>query len=193
VRQAGTHNVTGSDVPFYRGACGADPVCTFDLDDGSDQIAVQLFPFNNLDCVGQPVPDGNRIANVFSVENSSLICRGYDVTSGNWLPGDGEELIDGVEQLQVLYGISNDDRQVVKYVDAERVVPGGFTENQALQEWDRVRAVKIAVLVSDGANTGTMESEERKFRLLDAEEISYTDRVPRKIYSTTVMLNSKLP
>lgn len=194
VRQAGSADPLGSDVPFYTGDCGGTDPCTFNSDvlGESDQMAVQMFPFNGLDCTGEAVDDGSRVANVFSIVNGSLFCRGYDITAGNWLSA-GESLIDGVEQFQVLYGLSNLDGQIDQYIDASRVVGAGLTPTEALETWDRVRSVKLAVLVSDGASSNTETAETRDYQLLDSPTVSFNDRVSRKVYSTTVTINNKLP
>lgn len=195
IRQAGSNNPLGTDVPFYTGECGdADP-CTFNEDnpDESDQIAVQMVPHNGQDCVGNPVPDGDRIANVFSVKDSSLVCQGYNVERQLWL-GPEESLIDGVEQLQVLYGISNEDGVVERYVDASRVADGMAAGHDLEVAWDRIRSTKIAVLVSDVATKGTETiAEPRTYQLLDSPEVTRDDRISRRVYSTTVNINNKLP
>ena len=153
------------------------------------------------------VDDGIRIANVFFVADSdgdvsdscgidgqecALYCRGFNVSEQSWL-GDAVALIDGVDQLQVLYGVSNDVGQIDRYVDAERVPAPGATGIEIQNAWDKVRSVKLAVLVSDGQNTGTEIQEARSYQLLDSPTITFNDRVSRKIYSTTVTINNKLP
>ena len=211
IRQAGSRSPTGSDVPFFVGDCDDDP-CTFNSDDlgVSDQLAVQMFPVNNRDCVNNEVDDGNRIANVFFVADSdgnrnptpscgtggkecALYCRGYDVSNQAWLGNEAVALIDGIDQLQVLYGVSNDNKQIDRYVDASRVPAPGDVGIAIQDAWDRVRSVKLAVLVSDGQNSGTEIQEARSYQLLDSPTITFDDRVSRKIYSTTVTINNKLP
>jgi len=180
VRQAGTHDPTGTDVPFYIGDCDGkvptftDDPCTYNTDQlgNSDQMSVQMFPFNLLDCTGQVVEEEHRIANVFYVEDNSLYCRGYDVTDRS----------------------CNDDGQVDRYVNASSVADESGSDVEKLQAWDRVRSVKLAVLVSDGSDTNTeFNDDERLFQLLDSPEIAFNDRVPRKVYSTTITINNKLP
>jgi len=193
VRQAGSHNPMGSDVPFYIGDCGGVAPCTFNEDtaDASDQVAIQMVPQNLKDCVNNDVTEGDRIANVFSVSDDQLFCRGYNVTEQEWL-GPEESLIDGVEQLQVLYGVSNADGVVDRYVDASRVA-GGATGLEEQIAWDAVRSVKIAVLVADRTTTGTEKLEALNYQLLDSPQVTRNDRVSRKVYSTTVTINNKLP
>jgi len=200
VRQAGSHDPLGTDIPFHAGNCdgddpnNADNPCTYNTDvlGESDQMAVQLFPYNLKDCTGRDVDEDERIANVFFVEDNTLHCRGYNVTLGNWQPGDSEELVDGIEQFQVLYGLSNDSGQVDRYVDAKDVTDGAVSDTEKLEAWDRVRSVKLALLVSDSENAGTERSEARTYQLLDSPPITITDRVSRKVYSTTVTINNKL-
>ncbi len=202
VRQAGTNNPMGTDVPFYVGECGdADP-CTYNSDNvgESDQIAIQMFPQNNQDCVGNDVPDGSRIANVFYVDTaaaggqiSSLYCQGYDIAAGEWL-GDAVALIDGIDRLQVLYGVSDPATgQVNRYVDASRVAPAGATPNEIQDAWDGVRSTKVALLVSDGADTTSEIAGDVPFQLLDSPQETFSDRISRKVYSTTITINNKLP
>jgi len=146
---------------------------------------------NQRDCVGNEVDEGERIANVFSVVDSSLFCRGYSVTDRQWL-GEGESLIDGIDQLQVLYGVTDDSGVIDRYVNASEVAQDGAADIDALAMWDRIRSVKLAVLVSDGNNAGTENNEARQYQLLDAAEVEFTDRVSRKVYTTTITINNKL-
>jgi hypothetical protein len=44
--------------------------------------------------------------------------------------------------------------------------------------------------VSNGNPVAFAENRERKYRLLDSDELVFTDRQPRKIYSTTVKFNN---
>lgn len=194
IRQAGSNSPVGSDVPFYTGSCGAADPCTYnsDVQQESDQIAVQMMPVSLQDCVGNSVDVGERIANVFRVAGSELLCRGYSVTDQSWL-GAEESLIEGIDQLQILYGVSNSDEKIDKYVDASGVAADSLTEPEKLLAWDRVRSVKISLLVSDGTNAGTEKEESRPYQLFDSPQVEYTDRVSRKVYTTTISINNKLP
>lgn len=203
IRQAGSNNPVGSDVPFFVGNCnGDDPndalnPCTYDSNTAgeSDQVAVQMVPWSQSgslrDCAGNEVDEGERIANVFSVVDSSLFCRGYSVTDSQWL-GRAESLIDGVEQLQIIYGVTDDNGVIDRYVNASEVTDDSVSDVDEQLEWDRIRSVKLAVLVSDGTNAGTESSQLRQFQLLDAPQVEFTDRVSRKVYTTTITINSKL-
>ena len=102
-------------------------------------------------------------------------------------------LIDGVEQLQVLYGVSNADGVVQRYVDASRVATGALNDFERNAAWDSIRSTKIAILVSDVTTDGTEPKEAREYQLLDSPKITRDDRISRKVYSTTVNINNKIP
>jgi len=203
VRQAGTRTPFGTVVPFYTGSCGTAGSCTFDSTNAasaiapatSDSIAVQMRTENGFDCTGVAVPDNNIVANVFYIDTlpnsagiNSLFCRGFDVSNGNWL-GAGAALVDGIDQMQVLYGVSDANGQVVSYLDASRVPP---VDGDLESGWDRVRAVKIAVLVSDGLDTNSEDLNTVNFQLLDGPQLGVTDRISRRVFSTTITINNKL-
>jgi len=152
IRQAGSNDPMGTDVPFYTGECGDANPCTFNEDNPgeSDQIAVQMVPQNGKDCVGNDVEEGDRIANVFYVI-------------------------------------------VERYVDASRVADSADNDFERRVAWDGIRSTKIAVLVSDLSTAGTEPKKAREYQLLDSPEVVREDRISRKVYSTTININNKLP
>lgn len=192
IRQAGSNSPTGTITPFFAGDCnGNDPAdveepCTYNSDivGKSDQIAIQMVSWNSKDCANQDTDPDERIANVFSVVDSQLLCRGYSVDNDDWLTTEEPiSLIDGIEQMQVLYGVSNDVGVIVRYVDASRVAGA----------WDQVRSVKLALLVSEGADdSGSEKQQARSYQLLDSPKVEYADRVSRKVYTTTITINNML-
>lgn len=203
VRQAGTREDYGSVVPFFINECdGIDP-CTGDgagvasATDAStsDTIAVQMHAADGLDCTGQSIPSGDQLANVFYVAASpddatvnSLYCRGFNVSSDRWL-SDGVALIDGIDQMQILYGVADENERIYSYFDAARIPS---IDGNLLEGWDRVRAVKIALLVSDGFDSVTENLDTRSYQLLDGPALSITDQINRRVFSTTIAMNSKL-
>lgn len=203
VRQAGTRNDYGSVVPFFIDPCdGLDP-CTGDgtgtasatAPATSDTIAVQMHPANGLDCTGQAIPAGDQLVNVFYIAAStedasinSLYCRGFNASTGTQNSA-GIALIDGIDQMQVLYGVADANERIYSYFDAARVPA---VDGNILEGWDRVRAVKVAILVSDGFDSNTEILDTRSFQLLDGPALSITDRTNRRVFSTTIAMNSKL-
>lgn len=200
IRQAGSRDAHGTDVPFFIDACGGFMPCTNDADgalatnNDSDRVAVQMFPSSRMDCTG--LPAAGQIANVFYIDQepnsqtNSLFCRGFDVAANAWL-GNGVALIDGIDQMQVIYGVADDSEQIYSYVSASNIPPVG---GNLLAGWDQIRAVKIALLVSDGFDSITEDSSNTNFQLFNANAKPFVnDSVSRKVFSTTITINSKIP
>lgn len=200
IRQAGSRDSYGTEVPFFIGRCGNFNPCTSDGDGAggsnidSDRIAVQMFPSSGMDCTGMPAI--GQTANVFYIQQdpvtlvNSLYCRGYDVAGDNWL-GLGAALIDGIDQMQLIYGVADENEQIYSYVSADSVPP---VRGDALAGWDQIRAVKVALLVSDGFDSNTEIRTNQSFQLFDASAKPFlNDRVSRKVFSTTITINSKVP
>ncbi len=203
IRQAGSRDGFATEIPFYNGDCGNFSPCTAqaDGDDGtepnSDRVAVQMFVgAGSRDCAGN-IANG-QIANVFYIDRedpsipvNSLFCRGFDVAENAWIAGsDGIAIIDGVEQMQVIYGVADEDEQIYSYVAADRIPD---VDGSATLGWNQVRAVKIALLVSDGYGTTSEDDENRVFQLFDGPQTTFGDRVLRRVFSTAVTINSKIP
>jgi type IV pilus assembly protein PilW len=185
------YKVPAENGPFLDTACGDFDPCTANgVGDDSDRVAVLFNPpaddGTETDCTGALVPADSIIANVFYITANgtinSLTCRGYDFTLGAWIAAE-QPLIDGIDNMQVLYGINSSitSVNVTKYVNAANIPAA---------DWPNVASVRIGLLVSSGDDIGTAESRTRKFILLDSDEISITDKKSRQIYSTTIAINN---
>lgn len=142
------------------------------------------------DCLGNTIAESNMLLiNHYSIipatatTPASLGCRAYKFndTTGSWTSGPAaQELISGVDSLQVLYGIntSGDSRSANQYVSADRVT-----------NWNNVRAVRIAVLANSIEPLSPAPAE-RNFVLLDADPINFADNRARQIFSTTIQLKN---
>lgn len=178
---------------------------------GSDSIGFIMRPpiidGARRDCIGHNLDnpatpakliDGNDlIINEFSIQDdngqSALTCRTYAYDSvtgvGKWTAGPGyQSLIDGIDRLQILYGISTegDSRSANQYVSADRV--GGN-----LSDWQKVRSVRISVLANSVVTTNSMPAN-RQFALLDAAPLTAADlnndQRSRQIFTTTIQLKN---
>ena len=116
----------------------------------------------------------------------SLYCQGLNLDT-NLAEGAASPLIDGVERLQVQYGLdSNGDGIVERYLS--------FTHLGATNA-HRVRSVRFALLVASGLHETEANTEfggQRKtFKLLDgASETMTNEQVFRQVYATTVMIHN---
>jgi len=97
--------------------------------------------------------------------------------------GEGvpEELVQGVEQMQVSYGVDlQGDRVVDDYLPASTVA-----------NWDRVVSVRIAMLVSSVQEYGN-DRDARTYQVLDTEVPPPLDRRLRDVFSTTVSIRNRV-
>lgn len=92
-----------------------------------------------------------------------------------------EELVQGVEQMQIEYGI---DVQGDRVVDEYR--PAAADVN-----WDRVVSVRIAMLVSSVQEYGT-DRDERTYQLLGNEVPPPRDRRLRDVFTTTIGIRNRV-
>jgi len=190
IRMAG-HNTTkdADGKVFWDGACGASNPCTSNGGgNNSDQIGVLMDPADDADCLGNAVADEDTvIANVYYIDDpendliSSLYCRGYDISANGWVDNGGAQpLVDGVENMQILYGITDPvTNAITSYVDAGDVT-----------DWANIGAVKVSVLMNNGQAQGNGNNEIRNFNLLDADPITVTDQHNRQAFSTSIVVNN---
>lgn len=220
VRMAGySADTTVAPAFVYRAACGAATIngltptnCADDTATAQgDRLAVAMnLDDNDNDCLGTDITTNTHIANVFWVEQSatntrangdvgsifSLYCRGWDVDNGAWFSA-AQPLVDGVDHMQVEYGIYNAGTDSVdRYLNAAGV--------EALTNgWANVQSVRIALLVSSGVDTNeadtdastidraTVASQYTNFSLLGVNFTS-TEWKLRRVYTGTITLNNAL-
>jgi len=160
----------------------------------SDRISVQFDPppdnGTETDCIGTALPATSIVVNVYTVADldgdgiNSIYCQGYDSSTESWLTAAPQPLVDGIDNMQVLYGVAGtvaNPLSVTKYVSGDSLLPA---------DWPNLRAVRVALLVSNGSDVAFAENRQRSYRLLDSDEIAFTDSQPRRIYSTTVKFNN---
>jgi type IV pilus assembly protein PilW len=98
-------------------------------------------------------------------------------------PGESNapvELVNGVENMQILYGIANSQARAEKYVDATEV-----------GNWEDVVSVRIALLMSSGDQILDQDNEQT-FNLIGVNVDPGSDRRARLIATTTVGLRNRL-
>lgn len=189
LRMAGYREPTNGSAPGFLldTACGALDPCTNNgegLGAASDRFAVQFDPAaddgTEVDCTGAALGATDVVANIYQVTTAagvnSLSCQGFNVTTG--VLGATQPLIDGIDSLQVLYGLGSGG-SVTRFVSADSVA-----------NWGDVMAVRVAVLVSNGQVNGSGRERSRSYIVLDADKQTFTDSHMRSIYSTTVFFNN---
>ena len=185
IRMGGYNTVDG--LPIYSQPCGSFLTCTVDGGGAaSDRIGIQLNPSRDVDCLGNPVVD--VVVNVYYLQTvngiSSLYCGGLNLTTNVW--SAGQPLVDGVENLQILYGIKNTDSNgALQFVD--RYDPASVAIDYA-----DVATVRIALLVNNGQANGNGDQAARSFTLLNSPQQNFNDRHERQVYTSTISINNAI-
>ena len=142
------------------------------------------------DCSGGLLPASCQLSPGSAI-NPSKIYSGFILDKANNLlqcagsrDGSLQTIAEGIENMQILYGIDADDdpdHDVERYVSASNV--GSL--------WNNVINVQVAILVRSLRKVkSTAESE--SFTLLDTEITTPSDRYQRAVFSTTITLRNAL-
>lgn len=107
---------------------------------------------------------------------------------------DGNEIVSGVERLQVLYGVSDGDTADanIRFVSAADI---------STAQWSRVEAIRVGVLVSD--DQSVMEADDAKVYDLPGLQVSPTgtadaaavypnDRRLRSVFASTINIRNDI-
>lgn len=98
------------------------------------------------------------------------------------LNGSEDELVEGVEKMQILYGLdTNSDGTAESYVAA----------NNATTQWGRVVSVRISLLLMTIEDN--IASKNQKYSYEDIVDQTATDKRIRRVFTTTVAIRNKLP
>ena len=121
---------------------------------GDDVLVIQHQGASTADCLGTAVGPAVTIANTYStVDTGRTNAAGNPIFALNC---NNAELVEGIENMQVLYGIDPDeDGSANQYLTAATVT-----------DWTTVVSVRIAILASS-VNPGAQVSSERTFTLLN--------------------------
>ncbi len=93
---------------------------------------------------------------------------------------DAEELVEGVEDMQILYGLDSDgDTLTDQFVRANDVV-----------DWNRVASVRISLLLRSIENYVTDKPQTYTF---NETTVTPADRYLRRVFTTTIGLRNRLP
>ena len=140
----------------------------------SDTIDITYTFPGATDCVGGAAASG-LVQNYYYVNNGQLMCQGN--TNAN-----PQALIDGVDSMQILYGIDTD-------VTAD-FIPNEYVTADKVPDWNRVMSVRVALLLNsvDSVRSGT---DTNAYNLLDVAGIGpFNDMLRRRVYSKTILLRN---
>ena len=99
--------------------------------------------------------------------------------------GNDQQIIDGVENMQVLYGVDSDlDRVADMYIPANTVTANG--------DWPQVVSVRIALLLST-VDSAINIPDTTVYNLLGTPVGPFNDSLRRQVFTTTVAFRNQLP
>lgn len=147
----------------------------------SDQITISYE--SNTDCLGSNVAAGTVINQLFvDTDTSTLRCIGDGGSTGI--------LVEGIEAMQILYGLDDDnDSAANRYVTATEVAAG--VVSAGTPDWNSIVSVRVALLARSLNTIGLVES--RTYQLLDAAAIARNDSKVYRIFTTTIPLRNRIP
>ena len=126
---------------------------------------------------------------VFTIRTTTYFIRESDNGTGPalWRRSGGvappQELAEGVENMQLLFGVDTDANQTA---DEYRTA-----DNVAANQWRNVVSVQVALLVA-GVTDRVAESDPRTFTLLDEDVGPFDDGRLRRVVTFTVALRNRV-
>ncbi len=95
-----------------------------------------------------------------------------------------QELVEGVENMQILYGVDNNNDLIADSFQTAANVGGAGG-------WDNVVSVKFALLLRTINEDNSYEVDTRTYNLLDVNYDPVDDQRRRRIYSATVQIRNR--
>ncbi len=147
-----------------------------------------------VDCLnhGPAGAVGSQLAqNTFDIAvdgngNSQLRCDGNGLVGGVNQPV--QPLVDGIQNLQVEYGVDTDGDGIANsYANSADVEAGTVGGGGA--DWPNVVSVRVAVLVQGQANT--LDTAQTVTYNILGQTAQFTDRTPRRVFTTTIPLRNR--
>lgn len=127
-------------------------------------VIVQFSSTSTVDCANDPAV-GIR-ESIFTITGQELTCN-------------GETLVEGIEQMRVMYGedLSGD------FIANTYVAAGDVTD------WSNVVSVRIALLAAGQPNSLDV-AQSITYNLL-GQAVTTADRTPRRVFTTTIPLRNR--
>ncbi len=102
---------------------------------------------------------------------------------------NGTELVEGIENMQVLYGVDTDF--VRDYIANQYVTSAGVPDldGDNKPDWFRVVSLRIALL-ADSVDERASAPSSRTFNLLGVTIPAFADQKIRRVYTTTILIRN---
>jgi len=148
----------------------------------SDEITISLV--SPTDCLGADTPAGGVATNRYFILNQQLMCVG----NGN--PDQAQPIADGIENMQILYGVNTNPPGpgIPPTANFYRDASSGDAETAGLN-LNSVVSVRIALLFRTDEPIKS-QATAQSYTLLDADALEFNDRVKRQVVTTTIPLRN---
>jgi type IV pilus assembly protein PilW len=178
----------GDDITFD----GVGDLENGDLVGLSDCSTSDVFAATTVDSSTDTITHAAALSKAYdtNAELMRYVARRYFVAAGTNGPalflaengGAAEELIEGVESMQVLYGVNTDaDAEPDAYVDADGAEAAG---------WGNVVAVRIGLLMRTIDENVNNEVDSRTYGLLGEPLGPFDDQRRRRVFTATVKVRN---
>jgi len=177
VGMAGAQRTIAFDTANTQEAATADATLGFTAANGQASDTISVNYTATQDCLGNPLaaPPGGPTTASFTIARDP-------VTNISNLYCNGQPLAEGIQNMQILYGVDTDTDGVANiYVSANNV-----------PNWSEIATVRIAILASTVDDTDVTNTN--VYRLLNTPPIGpFNDEQGRKVYSRTIMVRNYIP
>ncbi|MCQ8105218.1 PilW family protein [Methylomonas sp. SURF-2] len=149
----------------------------------SDCQAAAVFQITNFNAANNNNKD-YKGGELFLAQTTSYYIRsnpgGIPALYRRRIRTDAEELVEGIEQMQILYGIDTDgDSTADRYLTADNVA-----------DWNNVSSVRISLLARTIDNNIASQVLDYTY---NGATVTPTDRRIRRVFTSTIALRNRLP
>lgn len=114
--------------------------------------------------------------------NTVDIATGAPLITGPLLLVDRQELVEGVENMQILYGVDSDDNGT----------PNEYFSAVDVTDWGTVVSVRIALLIRSIDQNFTEDADTANYTLLGTTVDPADLRVRRRVFTTTIQIKNRI-
>jgi type IV pilus assembly protein PilW len=145
-----------------------------------DSLSVQYEAIPADVCTGTATPTG------IAAPTAAVRNHRFDVTA-NSLRCGGNPLVDGIDAMQIQYGIDTDADSIPNlFVNATDVIAG--ITNPGTPDWNNVISIRVAILVN--SINQIQAATNRTYVVLD-RAIPFNDGLARRVFTTTIPLRNR--
>jgi type IV pilus assembly protein PilW len=175
--------------------------------DGTDTVLVRYQGARDgttRDCIGNLVPANNLQIDLYYVNDrdTALHCASCDTACQGGQPATDQTLVEGLESLQILYGLVTDpnsfhDVRSDCFIDASNVVTTTVSDCTSGLNFSQVASVRAGLLLQTPGNTGRFLRDHDDTATYDVAGTDVTvndtqEHRVRRVFATTIGLRNRI-